>query len=227
MRDVANPCRLYCLDDEAGTVMFSWPPGRKRPAIPVPYAQETMHGFEYQAAGHLILNGMVEEGVAMVKAVRDRYDGYRRNPWNEMECGSNYARSMASYALLNAFSGLRFDMVTREIGFRPVPTRDGRFRCFWSLAAAWGEIEIGPREAVLRVIRGELSIRRLALPWPGAGSVTATLRGRRLPCRYRGGAFEFGVEVMIPQGAALRLFRNAVGRKRGAGPDPFLRSAAK
>jgi hypothetical protein len=148
---------------------------------------------------------MVEEGVAMVKAVRDRYDGYRRNPWNEMECGSNYARSMASYALLNAFSGLRFDMVMREIGFRPVPTRDGRFRCFWSLAAAWGEIEIGPREAVLRVIRGELSIRRMTLPWSGAGSVTATLRGRRPPCRRRGGVFDFGVDVTIPEGAALRV----------------------
>jgi uncharacterized protein (DUF608 family) len=214
MRDVVNPCRLYCLDDEAGTVMFSWPPGKKRPAIPVPYAEETMHGFEYQAAGHLILNGMVEEGVAMVKAVRDRYNGHRRNPWNEIECGSNYARSMASYALLNAFSGLRFDMVKREIGFRPVPTRGGRFRCFWSLAAAWGEIEIGPREAVLRVIRGELSIRRMTLPWSGAGRVTVTLRGRRLLCRYRGGVFDFGADVTIPEGAALRV---AAGRQTASG----------
>ena len=211
MRDAINPCRLYCLDEEAGTVMFSWPPGRKRPAIPVPYAEETMHGFEYQAAGHLIWNGMVEEGVAMVKAVRDRYDGRRRNPWNEIECGSNYARSMASYALLNSFSGLRFDMVAQEIGFRPAPTRGGRFRCFWSLAAAWGEVEIALRSAVLRVCRGELTIRRLSLPWSGAGEVIATLGRRRLSCRRRGNVFDFGQDVVIPSGTALRLER---GRQR-------------
>lgn len=205
MRDVVNPCRLYCLDDEAGTVMFSWPPGRKRPAIPVPYAEETMHGFEYQAAGHLIWNGLVEEGVALVQAVRDRYDGRRRNPWNEIECGSNYARSMASYALLNSFSGLSFDMVAREIGFCPKSMHGGRFRCFWSLAEAWGEVEIGPRDAALRVGRGDLTIRRLTLPWSGAGPVTAKLGRRALPCRRDGNVFDFGGDVTIGQGMVLRL----------------------
>ena len=127
MRDVLNPCRLYGLNDEAGTSMFAWPRGVRKPVVPVLYAEETMHGFEYQAAGHLILNGMVKEGVAMVKAVRDRYDGERRNPWNEIECGSNYARSMASYALLNVLSGFQFDMVRQEIGFHPAHAVDGHF----------------------------------------------------------------------------------------------------
>ena len=65
-----------------------------------------MHGFEYQAAVHMIQEGMVEEGMTLIKAVRDRYDGEKRNPWNEMECGSNYARSMAAFAVLPAFSGM-------------------------------------------------------------------------------------------------------------------------
>jgi uncharacterized protein (DUF608 family) len=110
MRDFANFCRIYCLDDEAGTVMFDWPEGKYKPVIPMTYAEETMHGFEYQVACHMIQEGMIKEGVELVKAVRDRYDGRTRNPWNEIECGSNYARSMASYALLNAFSGFSFDM---------------------------------------------------------------------------------------------------------------------
>ena len=59
-----------------------------------------MHGYEYQVACHMIQEGMVAEGLEVVQAIRDRYDGFKRNPWNEIECGNNYARSMASYALL-------------------------------------------------------------------------------------------------------------------------------
>lgn len=206
MRDVFNPCRLYCLDDEAGTMMFTWPKGRSKPVIPIPYAEETMHGFEYQAASHLIWHGMVEEGLAMVKAVRDRYDGARRNPWNEIECGSNYARSMASYALLNAYSGFRFDMTRQEMGFRPVRTVKGCFKCFWSLGKAWGDVEIRPRAARLRVLYGSLTLRRLAVPVAVKGRRLAVrLDGSELPCSCSDGAIEFTAPVIVPAGSSLRV----------------------
>ncbi|MCP4641821.1 MAG: hypothetical protein GY851_15365 [bacterium] len=204
MRGVFNPCRLYCLDDEAGTTMFAWPKGARKPVVPIPYAEETMHGFEYQAACHLILNGMVDRGVAMVKAVRDRYDGERRNPWNEIECGSNYARSMASYALLNAFSGFQFDMVRQEIGFHPVQTVDEGFRCFWSLESAWGEVDMSPNDTTLRVRYGELMLKSIALPL-SRGDVSATLKGRRVPCTRGKGVVRFDSPVTIPADAVLRV----------------------
>ncbi|MEX2605870.1 MAG: GH116 family glycosyl-hydrolase [Kiritimatiellia bacterium] len=206
MRDVFNPCRLYCLDDEAGTMMFTWPKGRRKPVIPIPYAEETMHGFEYQAASHLILRGMVAEGVAMVKAVRDRYDGERRNPWNEIECGSNYARSMASYALLNAFSGFQFDMVRRHIGFHPVQIVGGRFRCFWSLGSAWGEIDIRTDGAVLRVKYGELTIRSIALNLGDSSNpVSVSHNRRRILFKRVKEVIDFGMPLTLPAGTALRV----------------------
>lgn len=206
MRNLVNPCRLYCLNDEAGTVMFSWPEGAAKPVIPVPYAEETMHGFEYQAASHLIMHGMVREGVAMVKAVRDRYDGERRNPWNEIECGSNYARSMASYALLNAFSGFQFDMARQSMGFHPTHIPAGGFRCFWSLGTAWGTIEIRSDRAALRVLYGQLAIRSLGLPLADGGEkVTATLGRTRLIGQNTEKQIDFGNAVIIPAGKALRI----------------------
>jgi hypothetical protein len=165
MREFANFCRLYCLEDEAGTVMFDWPEGKYKPVIPIPYAEETMHGFEYQVACHMIQEGMVKEGVELVRAVRDRYDGRTRNPWNEIECGSNYARSMASYALLNAFSGFSFDMSRRVIGFKPVRLPRTGFRCFWSLDSGWGEVEFTQTRATVRVLSGELRVDALDLPF--------------------------------------------------------------
>lgn len=67
-----------------------------------------MHGFEYQAAIHMLQLGRLEEGFAMIAAVRRRYDGVRRNPFNEMECGSNYARSMGK--LRSAGGSIRFPL---------------------------------------------------------------------------------------------------------------------
>ncbi len=206
MRNVLNPCRLYCLDDEAGTMMFTWPKGRRKPVIPIPYAEETMHGFEYQAASHLIRRGMVAEGLAMVKAVRDRYDGERRNPWNEIECGSNYARSMASYALLNAFSGFQFDMVRQHIGFHPAQTGAGRFRCFWSLGSAWGDIDIRSGGVALRVHYGELTIRSMAVNIrDNRNSVVVIHNGRRILCTRVKDVIDFGTPLMLSAGMVLRV----------------------
>lgn len=206
MRNVYNPCRLYALNDESGLIICSWPRGTSRPAIPLTYAQESMHGFEYAAAVQMVQNGMLEEGLAIVKSVRDRYDGEKRNPWNEIECGSNYARSMASYALLNAFSGFEFDMVRGIIGFHPVCSHNGRFRCFWSLDSAWGEVEITPAAAVLRVLYGTLNLNSIVLDIDtGHDKIAVTLSGHRVSSQRINGVIAFDQRVAIRKGESLRV----------------------
>ena len=164
MGKVYNPCRIYCLNDEAGLVICAWPDGVQKPLIPAPYSQETMNGFEYSAAIHMIMVGLVDEGMRCIEAIRQRYDGERRNPWNEFECGNNYARSMASYALLNAFSGFDFDMVKQSVGFNPIRAQHGHFRCFWSLDSGWGEFKMTPTGSELSVLYGGLTLQSLRLP---------------------------------------------------------------
>ena len=157
MGDYANTWRLYSLNDEGGLIICSYPEGKKVPVIPVPYNSETMNGFEYQAAAHMIQEGYIEEGLTIVKAIRERYDGEKRNPWNEFECGSNYARSMASYSLLLALSGFEFDMVKKHIGFSPkINSTD--FKTFWSLASGWGQFTISKDELKLGVSYGKLEL---------------------------------------------------------------------
>ena len=164
MREFVNPWRIFAVNDEKGAVICDYPQGAKKPAIPVPYCEETMHGFEYQLAGLLISEGFIEEGLHIVRGVRDRYNGKNRNPWNEIECGNNYARSMASFALLPIFSGFYFHMPQGEIGFNPVIKTD-RFQCFWSLGSGWGTVEITPSAVTIRIMGGSLEISAVRLPF--------------------------------------------------------------
>jgi len=161
-REHINPCRLYCINDESGVLMCSWPEGKQRPAIPIPYAEETMHGFEYQAACHMIQEGMTEQGLRCIRAVRERYDGEKRNPWNEIECGSNYARSMSSYAILLTYSGFQYDVPNGFIGFAPLENKD-ELSFLWSLDSGWGRVRFWPNKAEISLSAGELRINRIQI----------------------------------------------------------------
>jgi uncharacterized protein (DUF608 family) len=131
-----NVQRTYALNDESGLLVCSWPRGG-RPRQPFIYSDEVWTGIEYQVAAHLIYEGFVDDGLTLVKAVRARQDGYRRNPWDEVECGHHYARSLSSWALLLALSGFSYDLDRGWIRFRPAIHKD-RFSCFFSTGKAWG-----------------------------------------------------------------------------------------
>lgn len=97
-----------------------------------------MTGFEYSFAGLLISEGYIDEGLTVIRAIRNRYDDEKRNPFNEIECGSNYARPMSSFALLPIFSGLEYDLPKKYIGFSPV--LKGDYKCFFGLGTGWGDL---------------------------------------------------------------------------------------
>lgn len=172
MRDHFNPCRVYAYEDEGGVLVATWPGGASKPAVPAPYSEEVWTGLEYALASHLIARGLVEEGLTVVRTTRARYDGQRRNPWNEIECGSYYARSMASFALVNAWSGLAYDMENGMLGFAPAVAGDGSW--FWSIGTGWGTFARHRDTATLRVIYGTLTLETLVVD--GIGHAV----GRRL-----------------------------------------------
>ena len=138
--DHINPQRTYVLNDERGLLLCSWPEGGE-PDYPFVYSDEVWTGIEYQVAANLIYEGWLKEGLEIVQAVRERHDGIRRNPWNEVECGHHYARSMASWAVLLAASGFQANMRDGVMSFDPVleaSTQEKSFSCFWSTAKGWG-----------------------------------------------------------------------------------------
>lgn len=135
-RHHSNVQRTYALNDEAGLLLCSWPHGG-RPRFPFVYCDEVWTGIEYQVAATLAYEGFVEESVELVRAVRARHDGYRRNPFNEVECGHHYARAMASWAMLTALSGFEYDMTRDQMSFAPKVNQDD-FSCFFCTGKGWG-----------------------------------------------------------------------------------------
>ncbi len=162
-----NVNRAYAINDEKGLLLCSWPKGG-RPRLPFVYADEVWTGIEYQVAAHLIYEGYVDEGLTIVKAVRDRHDGLRRNPWNEVECGNHYVRSMASWAVIIALSGFKYDMVNNCMDFKPA-INENNFSTFWSMGKAWGTYvqelnrETCKMERKINVLYGNLDGIRLNL----------------------------------------------------------------
>ena len=164
MRNFSNPWRTFSFNDESGTVMCGYPDGVYKPAVPIPYCEETMTGFEYQLAGILISRGMTDEGLEIVKSVYERFDGEKRNPWNEFECGSNYARAMASFALLPIFAGFMFDLPKGMIGFNPKVNKD-KYKSFWSVGTAWGVFESKKNMVEITVYEGSADLCEIRLPF--------------------------------------------------------------
>ena len=117
--------------------MASYPKGR--PRNPFPYFTEVMTGFEYTAAVGMLYEGDTANGLKVIRDIRDRYDGKKRSPFDEAECGHHYARAMASWAAVPALSGFAWDGREKAMTFG---ANEGTF--FWSNGDAWGTCRIGP-----------------------------------------------------------------------------------
>lgn len=204
--DHANPQRIYALADDAGLLLCTWPKGG-RPALPVVYGDEVWSGIEYQVAAHMIYEGLVDEGLSIVKGIRDRHDGIRRNPFNEFECGDHYARALASWSVLLALSGYRYSAPEGSLSFAP-RMGGSKFECFFSTGTAWGTVRLangkGAPTVKLSVIEGTLELRQLGAASPG-GAVDEVMSAEG-----KLGRRKLAAEATVCEGRAMATFAEPV-----------------
>jgi uncharacterized protein (DUF608 family) len=222
-RETYKPGRWYAMPGEAGLLMCTFPRSDwnyaeakgKGPDWAAGYFNECMNGFEYQVAGHMLWEGMVTEGLAITRAVHDRYHPLKRNPWNEVECGDHYARSMASYGVFLAACGFEYHGPKRLIGFAP-RLNPRNFKCAFSAAEGWGaygqQAETNSFRAALDLKYGFLSVGTLRLvPANRAvpASVSVHVRGTPVQAQHRSadGRLEivFEPEVRVAAGETLTV----------------------
>jgi hypothetical protein len=209
--DHDNVERTFALNDESAIVICDYAKS-PRPRIPFPYYAEVMTGFEHSAAALMIYSGMVAEGLECIGNIRSRYDGEKRNPWDEAECGHHYARAMAAWTSLVALSGFAYDGVNAAVRITPrVPHQE--FRCFWSTGTGWGTFSYAPSGKggtllTLEVLAGKLPQRTCEFSAAGAAS-SVRRQGNSIPHsteRQRGRCVvRFSAPITLGEGDVLQI----------------------
>ena len=115
-----------------------------------------------------------------------------------MECGSNYARSMASYALLLTYSGFEFDMRIHRMGMKPI--RAGSY--FWSLEGCWGIGEWQDGMVKMGVRYGELALRQWVVP-EAEQAAELTMDGETLSFTVVNGALDLGRKIILKENTVI------------------------
>jgi uncharacterized protein (DUF608 family) len=156
-RDFRHGYRVFADEDDTGLLVCTWPRGG-RPTVPVRYCDEVWTGIEYQVAAHCIIDGLHAHGMRILEALRARYDGTRRNPYNEIECGDHYARAMAGWSVLEALTGFRYDALRSRIALRG---DDGRFP--FVAGTGWGRIAVTSDAIEIQVRGGRLALRECVI----------------------------------------------------------------
>jgi len=169
-----NHLRSFVLNGESALLMATYPKGR-RPTRPFPYYNEVMTGFEYSTAAHMLFEGLMDEGLEVIQAIRDRYDGLKRSPFDEAECGHHYGRAMAAWAAVLALSGFQYSAVS---GRMTLKAQANPGQMFWSNGRAWGIARQQPGEksvqVEIEVLRGRLSLQALTLTGVGTAFLDET-----------------------------------------------------
>jgi non-lysosomal glucosylceramidase len=175
--DFEHIYRVFADRDDGGLLVCTWPHGG-RPSIPVRYCDEVWTGMEYHVGALCIMEGFVEEGMNILHALRCRYNGTRRNPYNEIECGDHYARAMSGWSVLEAISGFHYNALDDALAFAPAITGE-EFRAPFITASSWGVFEQSKEGVRLACSYGDVSIRSLSLSG-SASDVTVTLDGTEI-----------------------------------------------
>lgn len=202
--------RAFAGAKDKGLIICTWPKGG-RPNRVMLYSDEVWTGIEYQVAAHLIYEGLIEEGLGVVKGARDRYDGIPRppiprNPWNEIECGGHYARAMSSWSLLLALSGFEYDGPKQSLKFTPRHS-PAQFKSFFCGPSGWGSLrqtrKAGTQVNQIAVAHGSFTLRRVTVTAEGAAkSIEVQVGGQRL--QASAGPAEGGIEITLAQSATLK-----------------------
>ncbi len=168
------PERTYAVPGEPGLFICTWPFSEHMDKSGVRYRNEVWTGIEYQVATGMIYNGMIEEGLSLVKAVHERYSPEKHNPWNEVECGDHYGRAMASWGILKALQNYYYNGPKGIMKFSP-KINQTNFSSFMTTAEAWGRIgqKISDSDQINTVVIdwGKLFLDELEVPAYGDNPV--------------------------------------------------------
>lgn len=201
--------RWYAMPGEGGLIACTWPRGGDEALLHgsrhfAGYLNECQPGYEWAATSLMMWHDMPYHALAHTRTMHERYHGSKRNPWNEVEWGSHYSRSMASYGVYTAACGFEYHGPKAYIAFSPRLTPED-FKAAFTRAAGWGSFTQkradGRQTETLDLRYGELRLRRLAFDLPaGARATSAAMAvdGRSLTTTFTQEANRVAIELEAP-----------------------------
>ena len=173
-RDTFKAGRWYAMAGESGLIMCTFPHGgeetlqKGNPGFSS-YDNECWPGSEYEITATMMWDGQVDKALAEVRSLQERFDGSKRNPWDECECGSHYSRSMASYGVFTAAAGFEYDGPQGAMAFAP-RVQPENFKSAFTSASGWGSFSqkyAGQGlDAIVALRYGQLNLKTLSLVLP-------------------------------------------------------------
>ncbi|MBW8040752.1 MAG: hypothetical protein FVQ85_12210 [Planctomycetes bacterium] len=195
-RQVFKSGRWYAMPGEGGLIACTWPRGGQEALKRgnqhfAGYLNECQDGYEYGATSLMMWHGLTYRALAHTRTLHDRYNGSKRNPWNEVECGSHYARSMASYGLFTGICGFEYHGPKGYIAFSPRLTPEN-FRAPFTSAAGWGTFsqkrDRNTQTESIKLKWGRLRLKILAFDLPNdckAGSISVKCAGKTVKANFK------------------------------------------
>ncbi|ULQ54021.1 GH116 family glycosyl hydrolase [Flavihumibacter fluvii] len=185
---VHKPERYFANAGEPGLLVATWPKSRHMGEDGVRYRDEIWTGIEYQVATNMIYEGMIGEGLSLVKAIHERYRPEKHNPWNEIECGDHYARALASWGVLLALQDFKYDGPAKSLSFAPKVQPDN-FKSFFTAAEGWGNIEqkrtAATQTNTISVAYGSLRLSTISVELTGiARKIRVLANGKEIPATF-------------------------------------------
>lgn len=212
--------RPYALPGEGGMVMNTNPKNEPRPygdnvSWQLGYFHECMSGFEYQVAAHMIAEGLTDKGLVLVRSIHDRYNGAKRNPYNEIECSDHYARAMASYGAFITACGFEYHGPKGYMKFAP-KWDQANFKAPFTAAEGWGtytQQQTGEKMSCsIQPKYGKLQLKTFGVEAPKGKnykSVNVNLNGTKIQASVkqngRNVLILFDNRVIIPTGQLLEI----------------------
>jgi uncharacterized protein (DUF608 family) len=184
--------RWFAAGHDAGTIMCTWPRGHtKTVGWQSFHFNECMSGFEHSLASLMIWHGFVDRGLAIIRAIHDRYSADKRNPYNEIECSGHYGRAMASYGVFTAVCGYEHHGPGGYLALAPRLSPEN-FQAAFTVAEGWGtyhqKLINGHGTASLVLRWGRLKLKTLCLQCQGittTPSVHVSLAGEKIPATVK------------------------------------------
>ncbi|MFC2113353.1 GH116 family glycosyl hydrolase [Bacteroidota bacterium] len=207
--------RTLAASGEAAMVNAGWPKSNPQNYENTHDKTDIWSGLEYEASCDMINEGLLKEAFIAIGSINDRYDGVKRNPWNEIEGSDHYSRAMHSWNVLLSLSGFVYDGPAGRIGFAPRMTPED-FKCFFSAAEGWGSISQiisdGNQVETIEVKWGQLRLNQLEFAFDEnliSPRVKVTIDGKPVPFDHKvsdGELFiSFNADQLLEPGQQIKV----------------------